>query len=265
LKNGETPTPDGRTRTSAGRPPPPTRQTEELSQPDSHSEWTDNCKRHIQRKCPRLVEHLTRLHVDDSEVAWRIPVAARDERECFSIRAVREAENVLHANVLHAIGGGRYIDRLADLLVRLGIEEPNPCAPEPGHRERLPVRADGNSLQVLVLSAVHDPDHGRAALERVEQVAAGLGRVVDRDRLASEQERKVEVILDERLGAQALRELSGLGFASLRRGDRGPVGGVACMAALEEGEDAAGDRCRESDCDDGERDPQAPVLAVALL
>ena len=57
---------------------------------------------------------------------------------------------------------------------------------------------------------MHDSrDLGRAQ-EVGEEVAAGLGRVVDRDRLAREQERAVEVLLDERLGAEALGDLSSL-------------------------------------------------------
>ena len=66
-----------------------------------------------------------------------------------------------------------------------------------------------------------------------EQVAAGLQSVVDRDRLAGEEQREVEVVLDERLGAEPLREL-----CRLR---------VARLAALVEREDARPQRRREED------------------
>ena len=59
------------------------------------------------------------------------------------------------------------------------------------------------------------PTAAGAAQEVGEQVAAGLRRVVDRDRLAGEQEREVEVLLDERLGAEALGELGRLRVARL--------------------------------------------------
>ena len=62
---------------------------------------------------------------------------------------------------------------------------------------------------------MHDPDRLRGAQEGREQVAAGLRRVVDRDRLAGEQERAVEVLLDERLRAEALGELGRLRVARL--------------------------------------------------
>ena len=80
-----------------------------------------------------------------------------------------------------------------------------------------------------------------------EQVAAGLRRVVDRDRLAGEQEREVEVLLDERLGAEALDELGRLR--------------VARLAALDDGEDPAGDGGSEQDRDADEQAAQAAVGA----
>ena len=94
---------------------------------------------------------------------------------------------------------------------------------------------------------MHDPDRRGAAPKRREQVAAGLRRVVDRDRLAGEQEREVEVLLDERLGAEALDELSRLR--------------VSGFTALDGGEDPAGDGGRQQDRDAGEQRAQAPVGA----
>ena len=61
------------------------------------------------------------------------------------------------------------------------------------------------------------------------------GAVVDRDRLTGEEEREVEVLLDERLGAEALGELGRLR--------------VARLAALDEREDAAHDSRRKQDGD----------------
>ena len=48
-------------------------------------------------------------------------------------------------------------------------------------------------------------DRRRAAQQRGQQVAARLQRVVERDALARQQQRAVEVVLDERLRAEALR------------------------------------------------------------
>src|SRR6266542_2481880 len=74
---------------------------------------------------------------------------------------------------------------------------------------------------------VQDPHHRPRAHEVGKQVAARLRRFVDRDRLAGEQEREVEVLLHLRMGSEALGELGGLGLAGL--------------AALDDGEDPAGD------------------------
>ena len=94
---------------------------------------------------------------------------------------------------------------------------------------------------------MHDPDRSGAAPECGEQVAAGLRRVVDRDRLAREQEREVEVLLDERLGAEALDELGRLR--------------VARLAALDDGEDPAGDGGYQQDRNPDEQAAQAAVGA----
>ena len=98
---------------------------------------------------------------------------------------------------------------------------------------------------------MHDPDRPASAQKGGEEVAAGLGRVVDRDRLAGEQEREVEVLLDERLRAEALGELGRLG--------------VARLAALDDGEDAAGDGRGEQDGDAGEQRAEPPVRAPGAL
>ena len=72
-----------------------------------------------------------------------------------------------------------------------------------------------------VAVTVHDSDGSRGAPERREQVAARLRRIVDRDRLAGEQEREVQVLLHKRLGAEPLGELGRLrvsGLAALSDG-----------------------------------------------
>ncbi len=129
--------------------------------------------------------------------------------------------------------------QLSNLLVGPGVEEEEPAGVI-ADRERRPVRAEGDRPEERVVRAVHDPDRRRSAPEGGEQVAAGLGRVVDRDRLAGEQERTVEILLDERLGAEALGELNGLGVARLG-------GGVVRLATLDDGEDAARDCGSEED------------------
>ncbi len=103
--------------------------------------------------------------------------------------------------------------RVPDLRVGPGIEEEDPAAASL-HGQRLPVGTDRDSPEHVAVT-VHDPDGSGVAPERREQVAAGLRRVVDRDRLAGEQEREVEVLLDERLGAEALDELGRLRVARL--------------------------------------------------
>ena len=88
-----------------------------------------------------------------------------------------------------------------------------------------------------------------------EQVAACPQRVVDCDRLPGEQEREVEVLLDERLSAEALGELGGLGVACLRSG-------VARLATLSNREDPARDRCGKEDGDARKQPAQAAVGAA---
>ena len=95
---------------------------------------------------------------------------------------------------------------------------------------------------------MHDPERGRSAGEGGEQGAAGLRGVLDRHRLAGEQEREVEVVLGEGLRAEALGELGGLR--------------VAGLAALDHGEDPAGDGGDQEHGDGGEQAAQPPVGAT---
>ena len=135
--------------------------------------------------------------------------------------------------------GGR--EPAPDLRVRSRVEEQDAAGVD---RERLPVRADCDRPHEVAW-AVHDADRRGAALERRQQVAAGLRRAGDRDCLAGEQEREVEMLLDERLGAEPLHEL---------RGFR-----VAGLAALDRGEDPAGDGRGQQDGHPDEKDPEATV------
>ena len=68
------------------------------------------------------------------------------------------------------------------------------------------IGADRDVQEVLAVP-MRFPDGRRAAQEGGEQVATGLRCVVDGDRLPREQERAAEVVLDERLRAEALGEL----------------------------------------------------------
>ena len=202
-------------------------------------------KRHIRGKVPRLGRRFTCLHVDDPEVALVVFVEVRDERERFPIGAVRQARDLRRAR-----GACRHLYRLANLLIGLGIEKPKPVCTDSTHGERLPVRADGD-LSEVVAAAVHDPDRSGRAQELGQQVAASLRRVVDRDRLAGEQKRTVEILLDERLGAKPLGELGRLR--------------VARVAALDDREHPAGERRRQQDPDTGEQPAKAPVRPSGLL
>jgi hypothetical protein len=160
----------------------------------------------------RLGQLLTRSRVDETKLA----VAA--DREGSPVRAVRKAP---HAGVLQR-------QRVPNLRVGPRIEEEDPTDASL-HGQRLPVGTDRDSPEHVAVT-VHDPDGSGVAPERREQVAAGQRRVVDRDCLPREQEREVEVLFDQRLGAEALDEL-----CRLR---------VSGFTALDGGEDPAGD-CRD--------------------
>ncbi len=177
----------------------------------------------------RLDQLLTRSRVDEAN-----EVAAAD-RERSPVGAIRKAR----------LAGVRSRQRVPDLGVGSRVEEENSAAARE-HRQRLPVGTDGESSEHVAVT-VHDPDGSRAAPKCGEQVAAGLRRVVDRDRLAGEQKREVEVLLDERLGAEALDELGRLR--------------VSGLAALDDGEDPARDGGGEQDGDADEQTAQAAVGA----
>ena len=131
-----------------------------------------------------------------------------------------------------------------------GVEEEDPVV-EVDHGQRPPVRAEIGLPEQRVRRRVHDPDRFRRPLEGGKQVAARLRRVVDRSRLAGQEEREVEVLLDERLGAEALGELGRLG--------------VTRLAALGHRVDPARDGRDEQERDPCEQRAEAPVRAPSLL
>ena len=79
-------------------------------------------------------------------------------------------------------------------------------------RERAAVRMQGDGGQRVAVAA-HDADRGRAAAQRGEQVVARGRRVVERDALARQQQRRGPALLAQRLRAEPLR----LGGARLAR------------------------------------------------
>ena len=70
--------------------------------------------------------------------------------------------------------------------------------------EQAPAGIDRGALDGGVARADH-ADRGGAAQQRAEQVAARARRVVERDALAGEQQRAVELVVDQRPGAEPLR------------------------------------------------------------
>ena len=104
--------------------------------------------------------------------------------------------------------------RLADLLEGPRVEEEDPGR-SPPTASVAPSRADSQRPRRGRRRSPCMSRTARGAQEVGEQGAAGLGRVVDRHRLTGEQQRAVEVLLDERLGAEPLRDLRRLGVARL--------------------------------------------------
>ena len=115
-------------------------------------------------------------------------------------------------------------------------------------REHVFVGAQGGGQDPFAVGA-EDPDRGGALEQGGEQVAAGLRRVVERDALARQQQRAIEVGLDEGARAQA-QCIGGRGL-------------VACVAPLRERDETGDHRQREQCRDPGERGPQAAPLALA--
>ena len=107
------------------------------------------------------------------------------------------------------------------------------------------VRAEVERVQPRA-AAAQDADRRRAPEQRGEQVAARLRRVVERDALAGEQQRAVEVVVRERLGPEALRgggrRLGARGAALVERDQRprSPPGRAATRRPPARGAGVAG-------------------------
>ena len=186
--------------------------------------------------------HARRASVDDR--LGDLFVRSRVDESNHVLSADREGSPV--GAVRNARVAGQPHERIPDPSVGARIEEEN-LAVARHNRERLPVGTDGDRSEHAA-GAVHDPDRSGAASEGGEQVAAGLRRVFDRDRLACEEERQVEVFLDERLSPEALDELGRLR--------------VSRFTALDDREDPAGDGRRQHDRHPGEQHAQAAVGAT---
>ncbi len=114
--------------------------------------------------------------------------------------------------------------------------------------QRPAVRAEVE-VDERVAVAAHHADRRRALQQRGEQVAARLQRVVERDALAGEQQRAVQIVLGQRLRAEPLR-VRGHGLA-------------ARVAALVQ-RDRARDHRHDEERGDARQDhPQAAVGALA--
>ena len=111
-------------------------------------------------------------------------------------------------------------------LVRSGLERGD-APPGPGVEEedlardvpdgeRVPIRADGSAEDGGVVGA-DDADRRRAAEQGPEQVAARPHRVVERHGLAREEQGAIELLVEQRAGAESL------GLGSGRLGPRLPA------------------------------------------
>ena len=196
---------------------------------------------------PRGVLREREAHGDACDGRLRQPLARTGIQETDVLIAADREDSAVSAEgeALRGVMGQRLSDRL---------ESPRVVEHEAGSvtdgRQRASVRADRDSPEGGAV-AVHDPDRGRASTERGEEVASGLWRVVDRDRLACEQEGEVEIVPDEGLRPETLCELRRLR--------------VARLAPLDEREAATDDRRDEQDSDAGEQPAQAPVRASGSL
>ena len=111
-----------------------------------------------------------------------------------------------------------------------------------------PVGVDGGAQEGGLVRA-DDADRGRAAQQRAEQVAARSRRVVERHALAGQQQRAIELVVEQRAGAESL----GLGRGRL----------VARVPALLERDGARDHREHQQRADAGEDRSQPPLRALA--
>ena len=137
------------------------------------------------------------------------------------------------------------VERTAQLTAGGRVEEVDGAVLVPDD-EDLAVGPHRHGVEAPVADAA-DRDGGRAAHQRGQQVAAGLDRVLERDALAREQQRPVEVVLDERPRAEVPRV----------RGARL----AARLIALAEEQRAGAARQRQQREHGAQERPQAPVRA----
>ena len=113
------------------------------------------------------------------------------------------------------------------------------------------VRPSGLTAALRIGGVVRadDADRGRAAEQRAEQVAARPHRVVERDALAGEQERAVELVVEQRAGTESLglgRRRLGARVAALLERDRRPRPPQATSSAATPARTARSRRCERS-------------------
>ena len=167
---------------------------------------------------------------------------ARDARVCDrETSAVRAIAQRLDRRLVR-----RRLDRGDSASGGRVEQEDLPCnVPD---RERSPVGADGG-VQERCLVRANDADRGRAPEQGAEQVPARPHRVVERHALAGEQERAIELLVEQRARSESL----GLGRGRLRAG----------VSSLLKCDRARDDREDEQRADTGEDGAQPALRALA--
>ena len=125
----------------------------------------------------------------DADRARRVGIAGRDRVRDRQATAVRTEGQLVYGRSV-----GRRLER-GDAPPRAGIEQRNP-ARDVADRQRALVGAERGGQDALGVGA-QDPYRGWALEQRGKQVATRLHGVVHRHALAREQERAIEVVLDE--------------------------------------------------------------------
>src|SRR6185312_8257517 len=115
-----------------------------------------------------------------------------------------------------------YLQRSADALARARIEQDDSPVVVPGGE--YPAAGAQRQRDERISVSLHHADRSRPAHQRRQQVAASGGGVIELAPRLCEQQAPVELVVDEGLGAEALRI-------------RGPSG-VARMVALAQRENA---------------------------
>ena len=188
----------------------------------------------------------------------------RARRSC--VRVSTRSTSPLDAGVARLVAGdrerpavGREVEILDDAVtqpIRLA-HRPTAGRVHEGHDARAaavghepPVRAHGGGPELQPV-ARQLAERERVAHQHREQVAPRRGGVVERHTGACQQQRLVEALAVERLGAEALRV--------------GRHGGLARLAALGDGDDTRHHRERQQGSDAGQQDPQAAIRAPLAL